>query len=267
MAQTTAYEVAEMESNIAIYRNENEALRRELALVTSERDALRVEVALTTARAQEELVRSTEMHTIISQVSAGLVAGLQKMHSVTQVRKARREEQERALDVGGNDPSPVYKPLGGAEAPRFEVPQVRQLAPQKPIQEETAVHPRDLDEGRNPPAPEPEAPRRPSLRDAAIALTGMADPPKRPSLRDDAVDPATGTTGAERDAAIHGPETEYTREPEPGYTPSADALKRRKVGFDPTNPWRKAPPAVRTDIVDNRLPVVSLNDGEPDPQA
>lgn len=138
MAQRTATEVAEMESDIALFRKECEALRTQLAMATQERDALKIEVAIMSARAQEELVRATQMETIMSQVSMGLVAGLQKMATAKQIARALgREEQERNLEVGQDGHSPIYR---------------------RPP--DNAVRPPNDGWRRQSPPPEPEAPRR-----------------------------------------------------------------------------------------------------------
>lgn len=113
-AQLTASAVAEMESELAILHSENIQLRTQLALAEAERDAKKIEVALITEKWQTEMIRATQMETIMSQVSMGLVAGLNKMQDQkTRARQARQASQEGALEVGGKGASPVYAPRPG----------------------------------------------------------------------------------------------------------------------------------------------------------
>lgn len=111
MAQLTTSAVAEMESELTLARADNIHIRTQLALMEQERDAARVELALMTGRAHDELIRATQLDTILSQVSLGLVEGLKKMQDQKRrLQDQRKAEQERQLGVGQNGASPVYAP-------------------------------------------------------------------------------------------------------------------------------------------------------------
>lgn len=105
-----AIEVAEMETEI-------NALRERARTLELTNRALEAENALYEARcrasdeaALNELVRSTQMRQILTDMSAMLIAGLKRMEESVDVarrdraeREARRIEQERALEVGSGD--------------------------------------------------------------------------------------------------------------------------------------------------------------------
>lgn len=111
VAQLTASAVAEMESELALLRTDNQKLQTMLALAETERDAKKIEVTLITQKWQEEMIRATQMETIMSQVSMGLVSGLHKMQEQkARARQARQASQENDLQVGQHDHSPVYAP-------------------------------------------------------------------------------------------------------------------------------------------------------------
>ena len=110
VASSTAVEVAEMETMLNELRERlrdveltNRALEAENALYQS-RNGVLEESAL------NELVRSTQMRQILTDMSALLIAGLKKMEENVDAarrdraeREARRLEQERALEVGSGD--------------------------------------------------------------------------------------------------------------------------------------------------------------------
>lgn len=149
MAYRAASDVAEMESDVFLLRSEKEALTTQVALLTQERDQAKIELALMAARMQEELVRATQMETIMSQVSMGLVAGLQKMHQAKMhQRAARRIIQERELEAETGDMPDSWR--AGEDV---------QQAQHEPAALEGQPQPRDLDER---PAPTAEDwPQRP----------------------------------------------------------------------------------------------------------
>ena len=86
MAQRTASEVAEMESEILILRSENEALRIQIAVAASERDQAKIELALITAASQEHLIRATQLETILQQAGSTITSGLAQMHAKKQAK-------------------------------------------------------------------------------------------------------------------------------------------------------------------------------------
>lgn len=121
--QRTATDVAEMESDLVLARAEVERLRTQVAVLTQENGNLRSNLAQAEGIAREEMIRATQMETIMSQVSMGLVAGLNKMQDRKRSeREARRLDQERALGVGDSGgPSFVRTPPmadGGFVQPR-----------------------------------------------------------------------------------------------------------------------------------------------------
>lgn len=132
MAHRAASEVAEMESENFLLRSDNEALRQALGISESQRDGFEVEIALLRARVQEELIRATQMETIMSQVSMGLVAGLKKM----QDERQRASDIERALRTGKQGE------YAGAD-------KLVERAAAKPAPIDSRPAPRDLDEPDN----------------------------------------------------------------------------------------------------------------------
>lgn len=103
MAAKTAIEVAEMESEVTLLRNELNNARVRIELLTQERDTLRNDLVVAQNAAKLELVRATTMESIMQQVSSGLIAGLRKMESERSAeRNARRLAQEQQLEVGSD---------------------------------------------------------------------------------------------------------------------------------------------------------------------
>jgi hypothetical protein len=191
MEQRTASEVAEMASEIAILRGESEALRRQLDVALSERDGYRLELALAKAAAERELIRATQMHTIMSQVSAGLISGLKKMEAARIAdREQRQARQESDLGI---DPTDKRVPWEREKSPQeVNLEQTRKyimdrarISINDPVRPASvsfagidAPHPRDLD------ADEPAGPAKGGI------LSGTGQPPiiskqVRTDIRDD----------------------------------------------------------------------------------
>lgn len=104
MAQRTAEDVANMETELHDLRALLEDMRQRLVIADTERKTLKIENALLKRKSDDNLEKATRMETIMSQVSAGLVAGLMQMKEERDVARAlRRGEQEDYLGVGGAD--------------------------------------------------------------------------------------------------------------------------------------------------------------------
>lgn len=104
MAQRTAEDVANMETELHDLRALLEDMRQRLVIADTERKSLKIENALLKRKSDDNLEKATRMETIMSQVSAGLVAGLMQMKEERDVARAlRRGEQEDYLGVGGAD--------------------------------------------------------------------------------------------------------------------------------------------------------------------
>jgi regulator of replication initiation timing len=74
--QRTAEDVAQMESDIAWYREETERLNRELAIALQERNRLQVENALLMGKSMENLAKASRVEAILDNVCNGLVMSL-----------------------------------------------------------------------------------------------------------------------------------------------------------------------------------------------
>lgn len=126
----TAMEVANMENELSELRDRvidlnatNRALEAENAIWESRSRSAE-------QRAEDELVRATEMRQILTDVSNMLLEGLRKIEAkVVEARserdekEARRRQQETALEVGsgdsplfiaGEEPAPITAPSEGA---------------------------------------------------------------------------------------------------------------------------------------------------------
>lgn len=113
---TTAIEVAELESEVKQLREVMARAEIKLAVLTAERDALKIEAALAQHAARTELIRSTTMESIMTQVSAGLIDGLNKMNAERNAERAvRRQKQEHALEVDAEG-SPSFLQRRGAKS-------------------------------------------------------------------------------------------------------------------------------------------------------
>lgn len=127
MDNRTAQDVANMEAALFDVRLELEDTKRLLTIANTEKNELRVQVALLQRKADENLEKAVQMETIMTQVSSGLVAGLNKMKEERAMKVAvRRQVQEHVLEVGST----------AAPAPAFLQ------------REEPQAHPRDLDQAR-----------------------------------------------------------------------------------------------------------------------
>jgi hypothetical protein len=94
--QRTANEVAQLETEVEILRNENEQLHRQLAIVSADRSRLQIENAMLAGQSRDNLVKATTMETIIRQVAAGMVESLNVMtreRAVERAMKQRGQEQ------------------------------------------------------------------------------------------------------------------------------------------------------------------------------
>ena len=112
----TASDVAEMERDISLLHADNTHLRTQLEIAQSELSECRARLAVAENSAREELVRATQMETILQTTSLGLVTGLQKMKDQrAQERDARRARQLHHLEQETRD-IPHSLRAGEAEA-------------------------------------------------------------------------------------------------------------------------------------------------------
>lgn len=104
MIERIAEDVAEMQSEIAILRNENEQLRQRCAIAEAERSRLQIDNVALDAKSRDYMTRAVRMETIMKQVSAGLIAGLNEMQQDREVARAiRQRQQEDDLGVSEQD--------------------------------------------------------------------------------------------------------------------------------------------------------------------
>jgi len=98
----TGEAVQQIEADLHAATIENESLRRTNALQEMELAHLRAQNVKLRADCNTEMIRCAEMRTIMEQVSAGLVSGLQRMNFT------RRQRQERELGVNNEDDRSPY---------------------------------------------------------------------------------------------------------------------------------------------------------------
>lgn len=137
-----AFEVAEMETTIQYLRDQVRDLEIANRALEAENAMYQARCYTAETSSMDELVRSTQMKQIMTDMSSMLLAGLRKMEEeVTADRRsraekeARRREQEKALEVGGddkplfldkNEPPPVTAP-SAPEAEAVGEPQTSSL--------------------------------------------------------------------------------------------------------------------------------------------
>lgn len=133
-----AVEVAEMETTIQYLRDQVRELEITNRALEAENAMYEARCSTAEASSMDELVRSTQMKQMMTDMSSLLLAGLRKMEEeVTADRRsraekeARRREQEKALEVGSddkplfldkNEPAPVTAP-SASEAEALGEPQ------------------------------------------------------------------------------------------------------------------------------------------------
>lgn len=97
--------VAQLEADCARLGNENSRLVTNCALLQMERDQLKQQVSQLQRERDDAIIKSTQMHTIMENVSAGLVAGLTKMNERERLsRESRRDAQAAALENENGTP-------------------------------------------------------------------------------------------------------------------------------------------------------------------
>jgi hypothetical protein len=93
-----------METELNDLRALLDDVKQRLVIADTERKTLKIENALLQRKADDNLEKATRMETILSQVSAGLVAGLKEMREERDIARALRiGRQEEQLGVGGAD--------------------------------------------------------------------------------------------------------------------------------------------------------------------
>ncbi len=113
MAQRTAEDVANMESELIDLRHLNEDLKQRLVASETERKILRIANELLKFKSDENLTKATKVETIMRQVAAGLMAGIKEMNEEKELARAvQRQVQEDQLGVGDDrdrPPGAIFK--------------------------------------------------------------------------------------------------------------------------------------------------------------
>jgi regulator of replication initiation timing len=181
--QRTAEDVAQMESDIAWYREETERLNRELAIALQERNRLQVENALLMGKSMENLAKASRVEAILDNVCNGLVMSLKGIREERHLdREIRRQTQIEMISADGGDPPPKFleRPSPGRnDEERADILRgaAERVAPIPPQRQTSQVNRRlaDLD-SRLPPidlmrSPHPQKSDEDNLRDLSDRLS------------------------------------------------------------------------------------------------
>lgn len=105
-----AQQIAEMQDELSYLRHDIETTKRSLAVVTADRDRLLIENSMIASRARASQDKATRVETILSQVSMGLVAGLQEIRSERDDERAQRRETQAQTfaQETREDPPPAF---------------------------------------------------------------------------------------------------------------------------------------------------------------
>lgn len=123
--QRTAEDVAQMETDIAWFREENDRLSRELAVATAEKTRLQVENLMLQGSSAENARKCNRVEGILDNICNGLVTSLREIREERQIsREVRRQTQEIVLTREGGDARPKF--LEKAE-PEEELARTEQL--------------------------------------------------------------------------------------------------------------------------------------------
>lgn len=126
----TASDVAQLETDLAYFRDQCEKLSRDLAIMTGERNRLQVENTLLQASSAENHRKSSRVEGILDNLCHGLVHSLKEIREERAVAlEMRRQVREEVAPVERRDP-----------------PQPRIAHEPPPVRDHIEEVPRDLDE-------------------------------------------------------------------------------------------------------------------------
>jgi hypothetical protein len=101
----TAEDVAQMETDIAYLREENQRLVHEVAVLQAERSRLQVENTMLQGRSMENMRKATRVEAILDNICHGLVASLKEIREERQIdREVRRQAQVEVMERDTGQP-------------------------------------------------------------------------------------------------------------------------------------------------------------------